>query len=236
MFDYTKAVLDIILYDVKRARYVLSVGVNAIYILHLSFSLIIGSGLRVVNAILLAISVCYFIFFLIYEKKKKELNAAKRIYKGVKIAITALPLSLTVYSACLATTSESYFSLLLAVLMTVGWILNVVMELLTYYITIRKNQLIEALNADAEPIKRVIEAPGRIVDRIKGKDTPAEEPTKTRRMLDTIVGQRREERTRAEEERRAEQKADRERKKAEKQAAKAAEKQAKRAAKRAKKG
>lgn len=236
MFDYTKAVLDIILNDVRRARYVLSVGVNATYILHLAFSLIIGSGLRVVNAILLTVSVAYFVFFLIYEKKKKELNTAKRIYKGIKICITALPLALTVYSACLATTSESYFSLLIAVLMTVGWMLGVLMELLTYYIAVRKNQLIEALAADAEPIKRVIEAPSRIVDKIKGKDTPAEEPTKTRRMLDRIVGKKREERTRAEEERRAEERAENERKKAEKQAAKQAEKEAKRAAKKNKNG
>ena len=64
MLDYTKMAMKQALDDFKKAFFVLRVATQAVYIAYLVYALVSMRGLLLVNAILLALSTGYLLFYL----------------------------------------------------------------------------------------------------------------------------------------------------------------------------
>ena len=81
MLDYTSASINYIVESFKKAFHTFDICTQAVYILYLVYALITGKGNLVANIILLAISLAYFIYFLIYSFGLKEKRKIQ-IYRG----------------------------------------------------------------------------------------------------------------------------------------------------------
>ena len=99
---------------------------------------------------------------------------------------------------------------MLAAITTIGWLLGVLTEIVTYFIENRKELIITAFEADIESLKDTVTKPVTVVSDFIKKATGQKieeekpKPTKKRLLLDKLVAERRE-RRRAERERRREQ-------------------------------
>ena len=226
MLDYTQAAIRQIAADFQKVLYAVTVFSQAVYIGYLIYALCAGAGVLWVNIVLLAISVAYFVFFLITTKCGRQPGGAKakivqktgkRVYKYCKLFIKIYPLALTIYGLYQTTEKVSFFALLLICFMMIGWILQIVFEVFGAIFSNRFALIMDGVKADVEEIKRPVAAVGNFFKKITGKEveTPAE-PTKNQLKLREKVEQFR-----------AERKEKRELKKQEYKAKKAAEKQEK---------
>ena len=226
MLDYTQAAIRQIAADFQKVLYAVTVFSQAVYIGYLIYALCAGAGVLWVNIVLLAISVAYFVFFLITTKCGRQPGGAKakivqktgkRVYKYCKLFIKIYPLALTIYGLYQTTEKVSFLALLLICFMIIGWILQIVFEVFGAIFSNRFALIMDGVKADVEEIKRPVAAVGNFFKKITGKEveTPAE-PTKNQLKLREKVEQFR-----------AERKEKRELKKQEYKAKKAAEKQEK---------
>lgn len=189
MFEYTRVVLGMVWDDVKRTISVIRMIVGALPLFYLAYAIIRGTGIIYVNASLLAVSIFYFIFNIVTNKsRKKENKAVRHAVKTTRLLIKAIPLFVTVYGICIAANSLDMVTMFLSLLGVVGWVLSVMLEVVTYYIELRSEQLSVAIGADFEPYKRIINAPSRLINKIMGNESPEEEePSETRILLDAKV-------------------------------------------------
>ena len=86
MLDYTRAAIDKTISDIKNTGYIISIGSQSIYICYLIYALFASVGNTVVNAILLALSVGYFIFYLVYFKRdgRRTVTAKRAARRSVR--------------------------------------------------------------------------------------------------------------------------------------------------------
>ena len=193
MFDYTQAAAKQIAADFQKVLYIISVCSQAVYIVYLLYALFAGAGVLWVNIVLLAISSAYFAFFLITTKCGRHPSGAKakiiqktgkRVYKYCKMLLKIYPLALTIYGFYQTTEKVSFFALLLVCFMIIGWILQIVFEVIGAIFTNRFALIMDGVKADVEEIKRPVTAVGNFFKKITGKEveTP-KEPTKNQLKL-----------------------------------------------------
>ncbi len=177
MFDNTKLVFNKMLADIKRIGFAFSLVTNLINIFYLIYACFTRRGILWVNIVLLAITVGYFIVFVAtyYNKSKiaKQVKLrARRITKWSKIAIKAFTLFVAIYGIYSAAENVSFFSVLLVAFMVIGWVFQVVTEILIYVIRKQKELLLTALQKDIEPFLKVRDAvvkPFKVASGVKSK-------------------------------------------------------------------
>ncbi|MBE5745146.1 MAG: hypothetical protein E7355_03310 [Clostridiales bacterium] len=220
MFDYTKAAVQKIGDDFKRLVYVCNIGMQLAYIAYLLYAIFAPTGIPWVNIALASIAVGYFVFFMImtggralYTRKKAHKIAAK-IFKYSKMLLKLFTIGVMVYGIYATTQNTTAFGVILSALMIVGWLLQLIFEIISAILVPRIQLLAAALEADKEELIKPAKAVGNFFKKMAGKDVePEKEKTKSRLWLDKKV-----EETRAQ-------------RKEEKRQEKAAKKQAKRDAK-----
>lgn len=196
MFDYTKTAIDVTVKDLKRIFFFFNGFVQLLYIAYLTYACIAHKGFFAANVVLLSVSVAYFVFFVLtYTKKERKLKKlARRTYSLAKIGINAFSIGVAVYGICVTVDEVSTVSVILLVLMIIGWLLSVLLQAAIYFIDSRARLIIEAFRADKETVLKPVVAVKNTVKKLVGKEveTP-EEPNRFRRFLDRKIEKKKEE-------------------------------------------
>ncbi|MBQ3019342.1 MAG: hypothetical protein IJD77_01970 [Clostridia bacterium] len=229
MFDYTKTAVNKIVADFKKFFHRFSVCAQIVYIAYLIYALFANTELWIINTILLVISVAYFIFFLIATAKdadKKLKKRVKTIFTRCKQVIKLFTLGVMLYGIWQTSTHVDPLSVILTALMIVGWVLQILFEVIFTFFLNKVNFVWEAVQADREEITKPVKNIGNFFKRITGKEIEEEkEPTKNRLLLDDMVEEYREKKS---EEKNAKKRAKKQAKLEEKIAKKQAKKKNKR--------
>ncbi len=221
MFDYTTAAVMKTVNDIKRTASSISIGSQVIYIAYLTYAIIATMGNTVINAILLALSVGYFIFYLVYFRRSSGdtvtvRRVAKRTYKYTKLCLNAFTLGTTVWGIYVAANNVSAVSVVLATLTAGSWLISVLIELIVYFIESHWDLIMLGLAQDkrefTEAVTRPVTAVSDFIKRATGHEVSGsaesdeKRPTRKMRLLDKLVSRRKEEKAKRKEEKRAEKK------------------------------
>lgn len=231
MLDYTKAAIRQTLSDLKKTDYIRNVVTQIIYIAYLVYVLIVQTGFLAANIVLLVLSAAYLAFFLIVTDRGKDLDGKKfkdlkkngaTVFTWSKRAIRLVTLGMTVYGICTTLERVTPFSIVLTAMMIVGWILQIVFEILIKILTNRVQFILEGLEADLDSLLRPVKTVGNFFKKMTGQEVePPKEPTKNQLKLKEKVeayrAERKEKLERAKEERRQEKLSKKQREKEQKQ-------------------
>lgn len=234
MLDYTKAALKQIVEDFKKVDLVRNVLTQILYLVYLMYAIFAKNGIFAVNLTLFVISVAYFAFFLYMtgqeNANKKVTKLAATLFKRCKQVIKLFTLGVMLYGVWIAAENVTPLSMILSSLMIVGWVLQILFEIIIKFFAKRANLIIEGLEADYEGMTKPARSVGNFFKKMTGKEVEEKEITKARMILDEKVNAAREEKEneRLEQKylKKTEKKQAKTRKKTEKQQKKAAKKQA----------
>lgn len=138
----------------KKITHYINMGVQITNIIYLVFALIFKTGIFVTNIVLLALSIAYFIYFILTTHKfytEEELSKRKitnLIYKILKRSITLVVVIMAVVDLCVSKTTSNY-NIFLTLLMTFGLILSVILDILINVISKRFDLICSAFKVDA---------------------------------------------------------------------------------------
>lgn len=198
MLDYTRTALNEVVHDFKKLNYLRELITQILYIAYLVYAVIVSAGVFWINVILLGLSVAYFAFFLvmttgrILQSPTKSHKIIRKIFVRCKQLLKLYTLGVMLYGIYATTTHVSPLSVILSALMIVGWILQVVFEVILHYIINRSNLLMEGMKADYENFVKPAKAVGNFFKKMTGKEVePEKERSKTRRWLDKKVAEKR---------------------------------------------
>ena len=228
MFDYTKVAWKQIESDFKKLAFICNICTQLLYIAYLVYALFTKTGFFSANIILLILSIAYFAFFLYatqQELKKKTRKIIKRIYKRCKQLIKVFTLGILLYGLWFTAKDVSPISLIFTVFMVIGFILDVLLEIIVNYLVNRVNLMMEGLKTDWDNAKKPVTTVGNFFKKIAGKEIPEEPaPTQERLFLDEKVEEMREDKHNQKLEEKFLATQEKQRKKEEKRAAKLAKK------------
>ena len=119
--------------------------------------------------------------------KKEVHKVVKTIYTRCKQIIKLFTLGVMLYGVWLTTENVTPLSVILSALMIVGWVLQIVFEILIKFFTKRINLLLEGLEADYENMTKSARTVGNFFKKITGNEVEEKEPSKARLLLDKKV-------------------------------------------------
>lgn len=193
MLDYTKAAIRQTLSDLKKTNYIRNVATQIIYIAYLIYVLIVQTGFLAANIVLLVLSAAYLAFFLIVTDAGKDPDGKKfkdlkkngaTVFVWSKRAIRLVTLGMTVYGICTTLERVTPFSIVLTAMMIVGWILQIVFEILIKILTNRVQFILEGLEADLDSLLKPVKTVGNFFKKMTGQEVEAlKEPTKNQLKL-----------------------------------------------------
>ena len=205
MFDYTRAAFRKIVDDFKKIDFIRCVLTQGVYIAYLNYAVCIGAGLLAVNIALLTLATAYFAFFLymkIYGVQKQIKARVKQVYKWSKRLIKLFNLGVMIYGLSVTANHFTSLSLILSSLMIVGWVLEILFDVVFKFFLNKAKLIMEGMEADYKNVTKPVTTVGNFFKKLSGKQVePEPEPTKNRITLDKLVAQERaqkaEERTRS---------------------------------------
>ena len=190
MFDYTQTAIKKIFDDFKKFCHVCSIVTQLIYIGYLTYSICAQTGRWWIKTAFLAVSVAYFIFYTCvhHGKHAKLEKTGKRVYKRSKLFLKLFELVVAFYSIAVTIHDATTASVILLSLMLVGWLLQVVFDVIISIFENRAELFMEALKADVEDMKRPVDTVSNLFKKISGQPIdPAPEKSKHRIWLDEHV-------------------------------------------------
>ncbi len=193
IFPYTVSVLKKTLDDVKKLIFVTSIIAQIIYIIYHIFAMVTKAGILVVHAVILPVSVAYFVFYLVinhYVKRGEGKEVKKivgKIYKYLKMVIQLVTITVAIINLVIAGNTATSMNILLTAVMIFAFVLTLLIEIIGTVLSARISLLIEAFDADKErlnPVKKF----GGFVNKIAHKEVfKQEEPTKKRLLVEQIL-------------------------------------------------
>lgn len=195
MFDYTKAIFNKTLSDLKLFAKIWTVSTLGVYVAYLAYAIAASSGFLAANIVLLILTVAYFIFYLLAVIKGTELlltrkRIVKKAYKYTKYVINSVTLITALYSIGVSPYSVHPFKLLITVFMTIMLVVQLALEISVVIIEKRFNMFIEAFNADIEFVTKPVSTVKNVFKKITGQEVePEKERSKDRLYLDELVEQ-----------------------------------------------
>ena len=197
MFDYTKAIFNKTMSDLKLFAKVWTLGTLGVYIAYLLYATISTSEFLAANIVLLVLTVAYFVFNLILITKGSELlkarkRLAKRAYKYSKYVINSVTLITALCSIWLNPYDVHPFKLLITVFMAIMLVVQLALEVSVTIVEKRFNMFIEAFNADIEFVTKPVNTVKNVFKKITGQEVaPEKSPSKDRVYLDELIEQER---------------------------------------------
>ena len=194
MFDYTRSILNKIVNDVKKTARAFMIFTQAATIAYLIYSLIAPVGKLWVNIPLLALSVIYLIIYIALTsekwddtktettKKRRALAKARNIFARSKLIVNFFPMVGVVYGLASASTHATPISTILSLLPVLGWVLQLIFEILRMLIDKYKALLGYAFNKDTEGIVKAYNAVSKFIG--KPPMETAAIPEKAQEILD----------------------------------------------------
>lgn len=200
MLDYSLTAFQKIKNDFLRIKRIFDVIIPLFPIAFLTYSVITTamerSYLFWVNAVSLTLAVAYYIFHIVvtFRKTDKELKkTVKTVYKICVRAIKFFTLAVAVYGLWVSIDNINPLSMILTILSLVGWLLQVVLDIILHVINRYANFLKEAIMADIEELKKPVTTVSNFFKKMAGKEIEEKEISKTREKLDAMVSERKEE-------------------------------------------
>ena len=195
MFDYTRSILDKIVNDIKKTARAFMIFTQLATIAYLIYSLVVPVGKLWVNIPLLALSITYFVIYIIFTKEKwddtkaettkkqKVLAKARNIFARSRLIVNFFPVLGVLYGLATSSTHATPLSTILSLLPVLGWVLQLIFEILRMIIDKYKSLLGYAFNKDTEGIVKAYNA----ISKFMGKPPieTAEIPEKTQEILNT---------------------------------------------------
>ena len=179
MFKYTRAVLYDIVHDLKTFFRFFSILSQILYISYLTYALMSNLGNQLVNTLLLAISVIYFIvdFILIVKTRKQSINKkiAKRSLRYIKLGVNAFNVGVAIYGVYLTASNANAITVVLTAMMLIFWAIKVIIEIITFFVEHRIELIMAGFHKDIEPLTNVINS----VKKITGQKVDTSDPLPT---------------------------------------------------------
>lgn len=200
MLDYTKAALQKIADDFKRLVYFFNVVTQIAYMAYLTYAIFAGMGILWINITLAAIAMGYFVFFMIVTQGKalyvkQNLHVVvQRIFKISKLLLKFFTIGVMLYGIYNTTQNVTPFGVILSAMMIVGWLLQLIFEVIGSILTSRFQLLVAAIEADKEELSKPVKAVGNFFKKLTGKEVEPEkekEKSKSRIWLDKKVEENR---------------------------------------------
>lgn len=194
MFDYTKAAVQKIGDDFKRLVYICNILTQIAYIAYLFYAVFSPVGIPWANITLVSIAVAYFVFFMImtrgralYSKRKMHIVVSK-IFKYSKLLLKLFTIGVMLYGIYSTTQNPKPFGVILSAFMIVGWLLQLIFEIISAILIPRFQLLVSALEADKDELTKPVKAVGNFFKKLAGKEIePEKEKSKSRLWLDKKV-------------------------------------------------
>ena len=190
MLDYTKAAIQKTVEDFKRLDYIRNIATQTLYIAYLIYALCAGAGILWANIALLSASVLYFFFFLFITRiyKKPLTKILMQLFKRLKQLVRLATLGIMVYGIYTATKHVTAPAVIFAAFLIVGWLLQIVFEVVFKFFISRAQFILEGIEADYETLKKPVKSVGNFFKKLTGKEVEEEkEPTKQRVWLNEKV-------------------------------------------------
>ncbi len=178
MFNNTRSAINKVALDLKRIVFGLSLSTQLLLIVYFLYSIYFEKGNLVANIVLTVLSVAYLVFFILTRnmstKEDKRLKSVtKKVYKYSKFVIKTLTLGGVIYGAAVAATDVGVFDIVVIALSLIGWLLQVVFEVVLSYIKQEIDGVIEGFKRDLEPITKPVSAVGDAIKKIKNISSSA---------------------------------------------------------------
>ena len=200
MLDYTKAALKKTADDFKKLDYVRNLATQILYAFYLIYAIIAGAGRLWANILLLCLALGYLVVFLFVTSTKPSENRKKlkkitwEIFTRTKQLIKFFNLVVMVYGIYATTTHVTALSVVLSAFMIVGFILQLIFEVVFKFFLNRAQFIIEGMEADYENMVKPVKTVGNFFKKMAGKEIePEKEKSKMRLWLDDKVAQNKQE-------------------------------------------
>ena len=201
MFDYTMSAIKKMSVDLKRGIFATSIVTQLLLLAYFGYAIYSGSGNLIANVVLAVLSAMYFVFFITTSKMtgKEEAQVKKltaRIFKYTKLFIKAMTLVATLYGAVIAMEDVAAVDIILLVLSLLGWVVQVIFEVVVLYVETQIKFIVLAFQMDMEIIKKPVTVVGDALKKIAGKPVEKHEENapkkreKLRRLKEVFVAER----------------------------------------------
>ena len=136
------------------------------------------------NIILLSLFIGYTIFdFIVSDEGNKMIKkVVRRTVNWLKISIKAFTLLVLIYSIYAATTDATAFSIIMATLMIIVWVLQVLLELVITVFEDEKDLVLAGIKKDIDDIKRPVSDVGNFFRRVTGQEVNVYEEDEPREI------------------------------------------------------
>jgi hypothetical protein len=193
MLEYTKAVFNQTIDDLKRISLVASFATQGVYIAYLVYAISVNVGRLYINIPLLVISLAYLVFTIVMERKterrsnSKIRTKAKEAYRIAKYVILLPALISSVITLATLKSDHVTFSLLFTVMMILGYVLSILMLVITKVVENRFALFMVAIKADFEPVMNAYNTFRKFKGERINESTPSKVEQKMRSDLDAKV-------------------------------------------------
>ena len=142
-----------------------------VYIISLTNNIRKGSGVPMLNYVLLGVSIVFLLIYVIMalsaKESKKEIKSAKRYYKWFKLGMKGVSLFIAIYGFVSAT--ESQGSMIVPLILICIWLIQVSIEVSTASARIRRAERKKKReeNVKAKQIKRITDADKELQVQLK---------------------------------------------------------------------
>lgn len=155
MLINTISVIATILKDLKKIAFVCFLIVQLLYIAFLSTSLLLGSGILVVNIILLIASIVYFVLRVVsykidFKNEKTIMKFGNASFRRIKIGTQIFTVFSMLYGFFIASEEQNSWSLVVMLATFLLCFVQILIECAIQFIENRKELLIDALKHDFE--------------------------------------------------------------------------------------
>lgn len=158
MLKYTRAALNKIIDDLKKAAMIFKVGSLVFFTAYAIYSIVVSIGLLAVNIAVSLMSSGYLIYYLVTygrdsEEEKKVRKNVKTLFDLSRIFVNAISVSYVIYSAYYMASNFTPVSLMLVALSFVSWVLQLLLYMSAHFLDTRKDLIIAGFYSDVERIK-----------------------------------------------------------------------------------
>lgn len=184
MFKYTREAINKIIDDFKLLSKVFKYTSQTTTVAYLTYALIAKVGNFYANIILLSLFIGYTIFdFIVSDEGNKMIKkVVRRTVNWLKISIKAFTLLVLIYSIYAATTDATAFSIIMATLMIIVWVLQVLLELVITVFEDEKDLVLAGIKKDIDDIKRPVSDVGNFFRRVTGQEVNVYEEDEPREI------------------------------------------------------
>lgn len=170
MFKRTRSVLNYELNNIKRFAFGVNLFAQVVYVAYLVLSIVLNSGMLWSKIALLVVSIAYFVFFVVTNKRlmtddeKDTRNKWKKLYGYSKKVINFLVIAISIVQLCLYPNEHSTINILLTMGLTLVYIATIFIDVFVGKIKTEAKTIFTAIQLDLEEI-----SPARPINFVREK-------------------------------------------------------------------